>query len=166
MREPDQPVGGEDIQINAERRYSIGEVAELTGLPAHTLRSWERQFPGVRIHRTHSGRRYYLKDDIDLFLRIKTMLNYEGLSRKGVRQILAEERTGMRPPRLRQEAQALADAIAEEARALLDMLDAVPADEPSVLPSSGPPPSPDPVQPSDDLLSGFDNIEPLFPGGR
>jgi len=164
MREPEPPAGGDDIQISAERRYTIGEVAELTGLPAHTLRSWERQFPGIRVRRTHSGRRYYLKEDIELFRRIKTMLTYEGLSRKGVRQILAEERTGMRPPRLRQEAQALADAIAEEARALLDILGAVPADKP---------PAPEPEKPLSgpaqfpvDPVSGFDNIEPLFPGGR
>ncbi|HPU98282.1 MAG TPA: MerR family transcriptional regulator [Candidatus Hydrogenedentes bacterium] len=153
----------EQTPVSAERRYTIGEVAELTGLPAHTLRSWERQFPGIRVRRTHSGRRFYLKEDIELFRRIKTMLTYEGLSRKGVRQILAEERTGVRPPRLRQEAQALADAIAEEARALLDLLSQTVSDDASA-PSAAEPASADADKATDGPVSGFDNIEPLFPG--
>ncbi|HOJ68661.1 MAG TPA: MerR family transcriptional regulator [Candidatus Hydrogenedentes bacterium] len=166
MREPTPPPGDQDdaLPISAERRYSIGEVAELTGLPVHTLRSWERQFPGIRVRRTHSGRRYYLKEDIELFRRIRTMLTYEGLSRKGVRQILAEERAGMRPPRLRQEAQALADAIAEEARALLDLLGSAPPAEQAGADEGGATSGPglSPAGP----VSGIDNIEPLFPGGR
>lgn len=166
MREPDLPTDGNENQSHPERRYSIGEVAKQTGLPAHTLRSWERQFPGIRVRRTHSGRRYYLKEDVELFRRIKTMLTYEGLSRKGVRQILAEERTGMRPPRLRQEAQTLADTIAEEARALLDILGGVSADQLTDSPSSGPSSDSGPAPLPADPLCEFDNIEPLFPGGR
>ncbi len=44
--------------------YGIGAVSRLTGLPAHTLRIWERRYGAVRTFRSPGGRRYYSDEDV------------------------------------------------------------------------------------------------------
>jgi hypothetical protein len=44
--------------------YGIGAVSRLTGLPAHTLRIWERRYGAVRTLRSAGGRRYYSDADV------------------------------------------------------------------------------------------------------
>jgi len=51
------------------RRWSIGEVAERTGLSVHALRFYEREGLLVGpVHRTSGGRRKYASTDVDWLL--------------------------------------------------------------------------------------------------
>ena len=45
--------------------YSIGTVASLTGLDAHTIRAWERRYGAVEPNRSDSGRRRYDDRDVE-----------------------------------------------------------------------------------------------------
>ena len=71
--------------------YSIGEVAELTGLPPYTLRSWEKEFPCLRPKRVRGKNRAYRPRDIGIILLIKRLLHEERYSTAGARRKLRNE---------------------------------------------------------------------------
>ncbi len=71
--------------------YSIGEVAEVTGLPPYTLRSWEKEFPCIRPKRVRGKNRAYRPRDIGIILLIKRLLHEERYSTEGARRKLRNE---------------------------------------------------------------------------
>lgn len=73
--------------------YRIGEVEALTGVPAYVLRYWEQEFKLLRPKKNPAGQRVYRKRDLDLVVRIKTLLYDERLTLEGARKrLLAESR--------------------------------------------------------------------------
>lgn len=54
-------------------RYRIQAVADLTGIPAPTLRAWERRYGVPRPTRTDSSYRLYSDDDIELLKRMRKL---------------------------------------------------------------------------------------------
>ena len=54
--------------------YSIREVSELTGVEAHVLRFWEKEFPTLRPRRGRSGNRTYKDRDIEIITEIRHLL--------------------------------------------------------------------------------------------
>jgi DNA-binding transcriptional MerR regulator len=54
--------------------YSIGEVSELTGIPAHVLRYWESEFPQLHPKKSRTGNRTYQEKDLEVVLKIKALL--------------------------------------------------------------------------------------------
>lgn len=71
--------------------YSIGEVAELTGLQPYTLRSWEKEFSCLRPRRVRGKNRAYRERDIGVILLIKRLLYEDRYSTRGVQQKLKDE---------------------------------------------------------------------------
>ena len=108
-----------------DRRYSISEVSELTGLPDYALRQWEAKIPQLRPKRDRGNRRYYLLADIEIVRRIKQLHYHEKISLDGVRQRLSQELRGEGRPRTRQDQVDMLDLIESEVRGLLDLLDDV-----------------------------------------
>jgi DNA-binding transcriptional MerR regulator len=53
--------------------YGIGAVTRLTGLPAHTLRIWERRYGAVTARRSQGGRRLYSDGDVARLLLLKQL---------------------------------------------------------------------------------------------
>ena len=51
--------------------YSLRETEEETGIPASTLRYWEKQFDALSPRKDGHGNRYYTREDQDLIKRIK-----------------------------------------------------------------------------------------------
>jgi DNA-binding transcriptional MerR regulator len=70
---------------------TIGEVAEFLETPAHVLRFWESRFPQVKPVKRAGGRRYYRPDDVALLAGIKSLLQDQGMTIKGVQRLLAEQ---------------------------------------------------------------------------
>lgn len=67
----------------------INEVAKELGLPAHTLRYWEKQFAGAIRPVTGAGnRRYYRRETIEKLRSIKSLLYDKGMTIAGVKKIL------------------------------------------------------------------------------
>ena len=67
----------------------INEVAKELGVPAHTLRYWEKQFPGAIRPVTGAGnRRYYREETIEKLHAIKTLLYDKGMTIAGVKKVL------------------------------------------------------------------------------
>lgn len=54
--------------------YPIRAISELTGVPATTLRAWERRYGLLKPARTAKGHRLYNAEDIDLIKKIVGML--------------------------------------------------------------------------------------------
>ena len=51
--------------------YSLRETETETGVPASTLRYWEKQFEGLNPRKDGHGNRYYTKENQELIKRIK-----------------------------------------------------------------------------------------------
>lgn len=109
----------------AERRQSIGEVSESTGVPQHLLRRWESLFPQLRPGRHRNGRRFYLEKDIEIIRRIHYLLHHEKLQPEGVRRKLTEEIKGIGRPRNNRETLAILDRMESELRGMIDAIDGI-----------------------------------------
>ncbi len=71
--------------------FSIGEVEEITGVKAHTLRYWEEVIPAFSPAKGDGGRRLYTKTDIQLISRLHYLINEKKFTIEGARnQIIAE----------------------------------------------------------------------------
>jgi len=68
--------------------YKIGEVCERTGLTAHVLRYWEKEFPQLAPKKTASGHRLYREKDIQTILYIKQLLYDRKFTIRGAREHL------------------------------------------------------------------------------
>jgi DNA-binding transcriptional MerR regulator len=83
-------------------RLSIGEVAERTGLSAHTLRFYEREgLLASQIQRDPGGRRVYRQDDVD-WLTVCVILRASGMPLPAMRGYteLVRAGAGNEPDRL------------------------------------------------------------------
>jgi len=67
---------------------TIGEVAQALDIKQHVLRYWEQQFPMLRPLKRSGGRRYYRSEDVALVERIDRLINREGYTLKGARQLI------------------------------------------------------------------------------
>jgi len=74
--------------------YRIGEVEAVTGIPAYVLRYWESEFKLLRPKKNPAGQRLYRKKDLELVLRIKTLLYEERLTLEGAKKRLRGEARG------------------------------------------------------------------------
>jgi DNA-binding transcriptional MerR regulator len=71
--------------------FRIGEVSRLCDLPAYVLRFWEGEFPSLKPHKGGTGQRLYRRRDVEMVLRIKSLLYDEGYTIPGARQIFKAE---------------------------------------------------------------------------
>ncbi len=78
--------------------FRIGEVADLTEVPAYVLRYWESEFNLLRPKKNPAGQRLYRQRDVESVLRIKSLLYDERLTLEGARKrLLAESRGEVEP---------------------------------------------------------------------
>ena len=74
-----------------EQRFKIGEVCRLAGVQPYVLRYWETEFPPLAPGKTGGGQRLYTQREIDIILRIKTLLYDEGFTIAGAKKKLEGE---------------------------------------------------------------------------
>lgn len=73
--------------------FSITEVTKLVGVPASTLRYWEKQFDGITPRTDNHGNRYYRQSDIDLIKQIKYLRDEMHITRiEAIRNELSSPR--------------------------------------------------------------------------
>lgn len=72
--------------------YSISEVSDIVGLPAHVLRYWESQFTVLNPSKNRSGNRVYQRKEIKLILLVKQLLHDEKYTVEGAKQRLDQLR--------------------------------------------------------------------------
>lgn len=71
--------------------FRIGEVSRLCEVPAYVLRFWEGEFPQLKPNKGGTGQRLYRRRDVEMALRIKTLLYDEGYTIPGARQAFKTE---------------------------------------------------------------------------
>jgi DNA-binding transcriptional MerR regulator len=80
--------------------FRIGEVAELCDVPAYVLRFWETEFPQFKPNKGGTGQRLFRRRDVEMALRIKTLLYDEGYTIAGARQAFKSELRASKDPQL------------------------------------------------------------------
>jgi len=78
-------------ELDTKPLYNIKAVAEATGLPAATLRAWERRYGALSPGRTSSGYRLYSERDIAVLRWLKARVD-EGVSISQAIELLSHER--------------------------------------------------------------------------
>jgi len=71
--------------------FRIGDVAKLCEVPAYVLRFWETEFPQLKPNKGGTGQRLYRKRDVEMALRIKSLLYDQGYTIPGARQVFKAE---------------------------------------------------------------------------
>lgn len=82
--------------------YSMTEAQEMTGLPASTLRYWEKHFDQLNPRKDGHGNRYYTLADIDLIKQIRYLRNEMHITR--IEALRQELKQGKRQADFRQRA--------------------------------------------------------------
>lgn len=81
------------MQTYSEHLLSIKEASRLSGVPAYTLRFWEKEFVEfLKPPRTDGGQRRYDQESLDMVERIKHLVDEEKYSIAGARGVLSMER--------------------------------------------------------------------------
>jgi UDP-N-acetylglucosamine/UDP-N-acetylgalactosamine diphosphorylase len=79
------------------KTVGIGEAARLLGVKPHVLRYWESELPMLAPRKGRTGRREYSAQDLQLLLRLKTLLYERRYTLEGARRELWEELTSPNP---------------------------------------------------------------------
>jgi DNA-binding transcriptional MerR regulator len=96
-----EPIGRRTLtgsrEIPDKLYFRIGEVAQLCEVPAYVLRFWETEFPQLRPNKGGTGQRLYRRRDVEMALRIKTLLYDQGYTIPGARQVFKSEQKQKEP---------------------------------------------------------------------
>jgi DNA-binding transcriptional MerR regulator/methylmalonyl-CoA mutase cobalamin-binding subunit len=96
--------------------YRIRTVAELSGVPAATLRAWERRYGVPAPARTASAYRLYSDDDVELIRSMRDLVNGGTAPSEAARVVLAARPAEARPDAAAQDPlEAARDRIVEAA---------------------------------------------------
>lgn len=105
-----------------ERRYSIAEVTELTGVNQNTLRKWELRFSKLKPERSRTRYRCYSEADINLIRRIK-YLDEQGYGTEAINRQLTQDALGVRPLFTDRQVVERIDDIDDHIRRILSLLE-------------------------------------------
>jgi len=70
--------------------FKIGEVCELAGVEPFVLRFWEGEFPSLAPQKSKAGHRVYRRKDVEMVLKIKSLLYDRGFTIAGARKQLSK----------------------------------------------------------------------------
>jgi len=79
-----------DATPSSAALHTIAAVAEMTGLPATTLRHWEKAYGLVTPVRSEGGQRLYSGDDVARLRWLKARLDEDGLTTGAAHRLLEE----------------------------------------------------------------------------
>lgn len=88
-RKKKKPSG--EIVIPDKLYFRIGEVSDLLRLEPYVLRFWETEFPQLKPTKSDTGQRMYRRREVELAVRIRTLLYDEGFTIPGARERLKTE---------------------------------------------------------------------------
>lgn len=91
IRRSTQGNGASVSEIHDKLYFRIGEVARLCEVPAYVLRFWEGEFPQLKPNKGGTGQRLYRRRDVEMALRVKSLLKEEGYTIPGARAVLKSE---------------------------------------------------------------------------
>ncbi|MCA9707660.1 MAG: MerR family transcriptional regulator [Myxococcales bacterium] len=75
---------------NDQGKYRINAVAEMTGIPAATLRAWERRYGVPEPRRTESSYRVYSDADVEIIRRVRELCDQGMAPSEAAKLVLAD----------------------------------------------------------------------------
>ncbi len=81
------------VYIPAKKYFTIKEASQITKVPAHVLRYWEKEFQLLRPIRRESGQRRYTSEHIHLIEEIKDLLYKRKFTIAGAKKELLKKKT-------------------------------------------------------------------------
>jgi len=79
------------VSIPNRQAFRAQEVCEIASVQPYVLRGWEAEFPDLGVAKTPSSPRVYSRADVARVLRLKHLIQVEGLTLAGARRRLEEE---------------------------------------------------------------------------
>ena len=80
-------------EIPEKQYFKIGEVARLLDEPPHVIRYWESEFSAIQPKRAStSQQRLYRREDVELFLSIRSMLREQGYTLAGAKKVMRQDK--------------------------------------------------------------------------
>ncbi|MGE0462449.1 MAG: MerR family transcriptional regulator [Vicinamibacterales bacterium] len=104
--------------------FKAVEVCEVAEVQPYVLRSWEAEFPQLGQAPSNGGPRVYRREDLEMVLRIKSLVFGEGLTLAGARRRLEESDDGSERPTILVE-EVLGERARERVRAVRDGLQGI-----------------------------------------
>jgi len=86
-----------DAPIPNRARFKPSEVCSIAGVQPYILRSWEAEFPALGTNKGKSAARVYRRSDVELVLKIKSLVFGEGLTLGAARRKLEASAPDARP---------------------------------------------------------------------
>lgn len=112
------------LDTDSDKLYSIGEVSEITGVKQHMLRQWEKHFTALDPKKhVSSNNRLYTEKHIKVIRRIIVLREHEHMTYRGANTKINDELGQKDTPTDLHGMLALADKIADEARAIINLFD-------------------------------------------
>jgi len=102
--------------------FKIGEVSKIANVAPHVLRYWESEFTEIRPKRANSKQRLYRRSDVEVILKIKTLLHERGYTISGARKFLASGEEMEEPVREKQDVSTFLSLIKKELLHVQDIL--------------------------------------------
>ncbi len=74
--------------------YSIGEIADMFNVNTSLIRYWEKEFDIIKPKKNKKGNRFFTIEDIDNFYLIHELVKVRGLTLRGAKKKLRENKDG------------------------------------------------------------------------
>jgi DNA-binding transcriptional MerR regulator len=71
--------------------YKLDEVSRITKLNANIIDNWEKEFYFLHAGQTATGHKIFRKKDLAIILRLKELIESEGLTLAGAKRRIEEE---------------------------------------------------------------------------
>lgn len=68
-----------ELETITKKYFKIGEASEIIGVPASTLRFWEKNFPQIKPMKNKKGDRIYSTKDIEILKEIHYLSHSKGV---------------------------------------------------------------------------------------
>lgn len=92
------PEGNSAAAQSPSKTYvKIGEAAEIIGVPASTLRFWEKQFPQIKPMKNKKGDRFYNAKDLEVLREIYYLSHSKGVRLSNVSKKVKRDEAKITP---------------------------------------------------------------------
>lgn len=71
--------------------YSLNEVSRITEISPKVIETWEKELYFLNAGQNSSGQKIFRKKDLDIILRLKELLEKQGLTLAGAKRKIQEE---------------------------------------------------------------------------
>lgn len=71
--------------------YNIDEISRIAKLDSKVIENWEKEFYFIQAGQTAAGRKIFRKKDLAIILRLKELVETQGLTLAGAKRRIEEE---------------------------------------------------------------------------